>query len=453
MIDPMSNPDTSTQWKRESKLLVTVIGLLTLVALAYVARGVIPLIVLAAVFAYIFQPAVGWLTRHRVSRGLGTALCLLLLVIVLALLPVLLTPATVNGVSAIIDALLLLPDLVEKWTTEIAQSQPTLRLGGFALDLAAIMEQVQTSSEEAIGQFQLPSLDSMFEYVTTGLRTASGIVQTAVGIASSVVSAAFRTFLLAVLIFFLTKDGWQVGGKINELILPPYRAEIEELGRRLDAVWKSFFRGQILLSLVVGFIVFIATSLLGLPGALVLGLLAGVLEVIPNLGPVIALIPAVLVALVQGSNFLPVSNLAFALIVVLVYTLIQQIENNFLVPRIMGQSLKLHPIFVLVGVVVGASFAGILGAFLAAPVLASLKVLGIYAHAKLIDQDPLVQPSVIVDIDPAANALESPWSRLKRWFDQRRNSGQPALDDAELKLDAARDTPPPAASTEEDGER
>ncbi|MEI2693342.1 MAG: AI-2E family transporter [Anaerolineae bacterium] len=243
------------------------------------------------------------------------------------------------------------------------------------------------------------------------------------------------------------------GARSTSSILPPYRAEIEELGRRLDAVWKSFFRGQILLSLVVGFIVFIATSLLGLPGALVLGLLAGVLEVIPNLGPVIALIPAVLVALVQGSNFLPVSNLAFALIVVLVYTLIQQIENNFLVPRIMGQSLKLHPIFVLVGVVVGASFAGILGAFLAAPVLASLKVLGIYAHAKLIDQDPLVQPSVIVDIDPAANALESPWSRLKRWFDQRRNSGQPALDDAELKLDAARDTPPPAASTEEDGER
>lgn len=449
----MFNPDTSTQWKRESKLLVTVIGLLTLVALAYVARGVIPLIVLAAVFAYIFQPAVSWLERRRVPRGLGTALCLLLLVIVLALLPVLLTPATVNGVGAIIDALLLLPDLVEKWTTEIAQSQPTLRLGGFALDLAAIMEQVQTSSEEAIGQFQLPSLSSMFEYLATGLRTASGIVQTAVGIASSVVSAAFRTFLLAVLIFFLTKDGWQVGGKINELILPPYRAETEELGRRLDAVWKSFFRGQILLSLVVGFIVFIATSLLGLPGALVLGLLAGVLEVIPNLGPVIALIPAVLVALVQGSNFLPVSNLAFALIVVLVYTLIQQIENNFLVPRIMGQSLKLHPLFVLVGVVVGASFAGILGAFLAAPVLASLKVLGIYAHAKIIDQDPLAQPSVIVVVDPAANAMQSPWSRLRRWFDQRRNSGQPALDGSAPDLDAAKEAATPPAAEGDEGPR
>jgi hypothetical protein len=178
-----------------------------------------------------------------------------------------------------------------------------------------------------------------------------------------------------------------------------------------------------------------------------------VLEVIPNLGPVIALIPAVLVALVQGSNFLPVSNLAFALIVVLVYTLIQQIENNFLVPRIMGQSLKLHPLFVLVGVVVGASFAGILGAFLAAPVLASLKVLGIYAHAKIIDQDPLAQPSVIVVVDPAAKAMQSPWSRLRRWFDQRRNSGQPALDGSAPDLDAAKEAATPPAAEGDEGPR
>jgi predicted PurR-regulated permease PerM len=449
----MSEPGAPTQWKRETKILVTVIGLLTLVALVYLARDVIPLIVLAAVFAYIFQPVVGWLERHRVSRGLGTTLCLLLLVIVVALLPVLLTPATVNGVRAIIDVLLLLPDLIERWTTEIAQNQPTIRLAGFSLDLAAAMDQMRASSEEAIGQFQLPSLSSLFEYITTGLRTASGIVQTAVGIASSVVSVAFRIFLLAILIFFLTKDGRHFGAKINELILPSYRPEIEELGRRLDTVWKSFFRGQILLSLIIGFIVFIATSVLGLPGALVLGLLAGLLEVIPNLGPVLALIPAVLVALVQGSNFLPVSNLVFALIVVGVYVLIQQIENNFLVPRIMGQSLKLHPIFVLVGVVVGASFAGILGAFLAAPVLASLKVLGLYAHAKLVDQDPLAEQPVTVAVDPAAGKKKGLWSRLRHWFDQRRNASQPAPADSAPELDAAQDPAPPIAAEGVEGPR
>ncbi len=435
----MMDPDSPTQWKRESKILVTVIALLVIVALAYLSRDIIPLIALAAVIAYIFQPMVGWLERRRVPRGLGASLGLLLLVVILALLPVLLTPAIVNGVRSIIDVLVRLPDLFEQWVADIARNQPSISVAGFSLDLAATIEEFQASAEDAIGQFQLPSLSDLFEYITTGLRTAGGIVETAVGIASGVVSAAFSTFLLAVLIFFLTKDGRQLGVWINGLVLPQFRPEMEEVGRRLDIVWKSFFRGQILLSLVVGFIVFIATSLLGLPGALVLGILAGLLEVIPNLGPVLALIPAVLVALVQGSNFLPVSNVVFALIVVGVYVLIQQIENNFLVPRIMGQSLKLHPLFVLVGVVVGTSFAGVLGAFLAAPVLASLKVLGLYAHAKIIDQDPLVQPPVTVAVETDAKPRQGLWRRLRRWLDRRKDSTSPAPSVAETGSDTRAD--------------
>lgn len=419
----MNISGASPRWNRDTKVLVTVISLLVLVALVYLARNVIPLIALAAVIAYILQPAVGWLERHRTPRSVATMLCLLLLIVLLALVPVLLTPATVNGVRSIIDVLIKLPDSFDQWTTEIAESQPTISLGGFTLDLAAVVEEMQTSVDETMSQFRLPDLSALLEYALTGLRTAGGIVETAVGIASGVVSAAFRTLLLLVLIFFLTKDGWRMGQWLKGITLPQYQPEMVELGRRLDSVWTSFFRGQLLLALVVGSIVFVATSLLGLPGALVLGILAGVLEVIPNLGPVLALIPAVLVALVQGSNVLPVSNLVFALIVVGVYVLIQQIENNILVPRIMGQSLNLHPIFVLVGVVVGASFAGVLGAFLAAPVLASLKVLGLYAHAKITDQDPLAEPPVtLVIIEPGESWLE----RFKRLFRRRGAAPAPA---------------------------
>lgn len=419
----MNNSGASVRWNRDTKFLVTVIALLVIVALAYLARNVIPLIALAAVIAYILQPAVGWLERHRLPRGLGTALCLLLLIVLLALLPVLLTPPTVNGVRSIIDVLIQLPEELDQWTTDIIERQPTISLGGLTLDLAATLEEMQSSTEEAMSQFRLPSLSALLEYTLTGLRTAGGIVETAAGIASTVVSAAFSTLLLAVLIFFLTKDGRRAGSWLQQMILPEYQPEMIELGRRLDLVWKSFFRGQLLLALVVGAIVFVATSLLGLPGALVLGILAGVLEVIPNLGPVLALIPAVLVALVQGSNTLPVSNLVFALIVVGVYVLIQQIENNFLVPRIMGQSLNLHPLFVLVGVVVGASFAGVLGAFLAAPVLASLKVLGLYAHAKITDQDPLSEPPITLAV---VEPLESWLARFKRLLSARGNSPAPA---------------------------
>lgn len=419
----MNNSGASVRWNRDTKFLITVIALLVIVALAYLARNVIPLIALAAVIAYILQPAVGWMERHRLPRGLGTALCLLLLIVLLALLPVLLTPPTVNGVRSIIDVLIQLPEELDQWTTDIIERQPTISLGGLTLDLAATLEEMQSSTEEAMSQFRLPSLSALLEYTLTGLRTAGGIVETAAGIASTVVSAAFSTLLLAVLIFFLTKDGRRAGSWLQQMILPEYQPEMIELGRRLDLVWKSFFRGQLLLALVVGVIVFVATSLLGLPGALVLGILAGVLEVIPNLGPVLALIPAVLVALVQGSNTLPVSNLVFALIVVGVYVLIQQIENNVLVPRIMGQSLNLHPLFVLVGVVVGAGFAGVLGAFLAAPVLASLKVLGLYAHAKITDQDPLSEPPITLAV---VEPLESWLARFKRLLSARGNSPAPA---------------------------
>jgi predicted PurR-regulated permease PerM len=424
----MTAPTAPPRWNRDTKILVTVIALLVFVALAYLARNVITVIALAGVVAYVFQPVVGWLERRRIPRGMSAALCLLLLVVLLALVPVLLTPAIVDGVRSIIDVLIRLPELFEQWATDLAENQPVLSIAGFTLDMTAAFEEFQASLTETVGEIQLPSLSDLMNYLMTGVRTAGGIVQTAVGIASSVVSAALSTLLLAVLIYFLTKDGRQLGVTVKSLVLPAYQPEVEELGRRLDVVWKSFFRGQIVLSLVVGFVVFVSTSLLGLPGALVLGILAGVLEVIPNMGPVLALIPAVLVALVQGSNLLPVSNLIFALIVVLVYVVIQQVENNYLVPRIMGHSLNLHPVFVLIGVVVGASFAGILGAFLAAPVLASLKVLGLYAHAKIVDRDPLAEPPVVEAVKVNRKPRNRPW---RRWLQQPTNRSRPAPENAD----------------------
>jgi predicted PurR-regulated permease PerM len=422
-----------------------VIALLVGVALAYLARNVISLLALAAVIAYVFQPAVGWLERRRVPRGLGAALCLLLLVLLVALGPVLLAPAIINGVRSIIDVLIRLPDLFQQWAANIIVDQPLISVAGFTLDIAAVVEELQASVADTLGQIQLPSLADLVDYVTTGLSTAGAIVQTAVGIASTVVSAALSTLLLVVLIYFLTRDGRQLSISLKNLTLPEYRPEVEELGRRLDVVWKSFFRGQIALSLIIGAVVTLSTYLLGLPGALVLGILAGILEVVPNLGPVLALIPAVLVALVQGSDVLPVSNVVFALIVVGVYVLIQQIENNYLVPRIMGHSLNLHPLFVLVGVVVGASFAGVLGAFLAAPVLASLKVLGLYAHAKILDRDPWSEPPVAEAV-PIPRQLRDPWwhrwrHALRQRLDRRRLGQGGAAPDGAVLPDAI----PPAA--------
>jgi predicted PurR-regulated permease PerM len=112
------------------------------------------------------------------------------------------------------------------------------------------------------------------------------------------------------------------------------------------------------------------------------------MELIPNLGPFLAAVPAVIVALIQGSTYLGVNNLIFALIVVGLYILIQQLENTLIVPRILGEAVDLHPLVVMVGVVVGASAAGILGALLAAPVIASVREIASYLYAKILGEEP-----------------------------------------------------------------
>jgi len=150
------------------------------------------------------------------------------------------------------------------------------------------------------------------------------------------------------------------------------------LGSRVLGLWVAYVKGQLLISLLIGALTWIVSAGIGLSGAAVLGALAGVLESIPNLGPLIALVPAVAMALWKGSSVIPVSNWVFALIVVGAYLAVQQIGNLFLQPRILSEQLRLPPLVVFLALIVGAAVAGVLGAYLAVPVLATLREFGVY---------------------------------------------------------------------------
>jgi GNAT superfamily N-acetyltransferase len=133
---------------------------------------------------------------------------------------------------------------------------------------------------------------------------------------------------------------------------------------------------------------------------------------VPNLGPIIAAIPAVAVAFFEGSTWIPLSNAWFAVLVLGLYILIQQIEGNVLLPRVMGRSLDLHPLAVLVAVIAGGSLAGILGMLLAAPTLATLRVLLKYLYRRLTDQDPFPEKQ---QPEPSRPGLARRlWYRLRR---------------------------------------
>jgi predicted PurR-regulated permease PerM len=260
--------------------------------------------------------------------------------------------------------------------------------------VGALASQVQANSQQT--QY-VPSVNDILDTIQQFLSATTNVVGSTYSIGLNVVGTVFSTFLAILVTFFvslyMTMDAPRIQSYFHSLFPTSYRSELADLLRRIGLVWQSFLRGQLILSIVVGMTTWLALSVVGMPGALIFGILAGLLEVVPNLGPILAMIPAVITALIQGSNVLGpmgIDNIGFALITVGIYFLIQQLENNILVPRIIGDSINLHPIVVICAVAVGLSTAGILGALLAPPIVATFRVIGSYIHAKLLDYQPFV---------------------------------------------------------------
>jgi predicted PurR-regulated permease PerM len=156
----------------------------------------------------------------------------------------------------------------------------------------------------------------------------------------------------------------------------------------INAIWSAFFRGQLLLVLIVAVIITIGGLILGLPFALAMGVLAGLLEFLPSLGHGIWLVIAALLMLFRGSTWIPLPNWVLTLVVVALHGVFQQVDLNILIPSIIGRRVRLHPLVIILGIVAGASLAGVLGILLAAPTIASMRVIGRYVQARLFDMEP-----------------------------------------------------------------
>lgn len=359
------------QWSDDTKRWVVtagaVLGGLALVAM----RNVITPFVLGAVLAYILFPVSNAL--HRLTRlpyTLAAALIYLLLLLNLVLLPATLVPGVIHQISTINVDLNSIVNAIR----DLAGRYQTIEILGFPVDLTPVYQQLIASITGLVTTVVPRSLNAFTAF-------ASGFASTLIGL-----------ILTLVVSFYLTKDAHRIGRYLDNLAPADYRDAVALLRHEVGQIWDAFFRGQLLLCLVIGVATGSALWLVGVRQALMLGLLAGVLEIIPNLGPVLAAVPAVLLALLQGSTRLSISPMWFALLVAGLYVVIQQVENNYLVPRIIGSSVKLHPVVVLLGVVAGASLAGVLGIFLAAPMLATVRVVARYCYDKLQDK-PILPPA------------------------------------------------------------
>lgn len=369
----------SKRWSRPTKWLVIIGSLLALVWIVYRFSQIISPLAIAVILAYVLNPPVKFLTtRAKLSRTLAVVSVYLALVVILSLVLVSFVPSLIQQVTNInVD----FQNIVEGISRFF--EQPLFALG-FYIDLRDVYQEVSGTLENIVSPL--------------ASRTVSFLIDLASGL-------AWLIFVLIVS-FYLLKDGDKLGRSLNELVPAEYQEEIHRLVGEINVTWSAFFRSQLVLCAVIGTLVGVTMAVVGVRNALILGIIAGLLEIIPNIGPTIAAIPAVLIAYFQGSNHLPLSNGWFALLVISLYVVIQQLENNFLVPRIIGRSLKLHPLVVIVGAIAGATLAGILGIFLAAPTLASLRIVGNYVYCRLLDLEPFGEPILSPSASLGINSVE-----------------------------------------------
>jgi predicted PurR-regulated permease PerM len=377
----------SPRWSDATKFWVITLGTLLAGLVLYRLRHLIPLVGLAIILAYVLNPLVNLMTlRGRLTRTLATGVIYLGFLALIVVVPALFVPSLLEQARAIDRTLVqnVVQNLIAYFQSY--SQQATLNILGLVIDLRPLYDQIIQNLEQL-------SSSLVSQTIRFLLGFASGFASTLVGL-----------LLILVLSFYMVKDAQLIVGYLEALIPEAYREEMVGLAREIDQVWRDFFRGQLLLGAVVGIITGIGLAILGVPNALLLGIVAGVLEFIPNIGPTIAAIPAILIAFFQGSAHLALSNFWFAVVVALLYVVIQLVENNVLVPRIIGGSVHLHPVVVLIGVFAGASVAGILGIFLAAPTIASARIIGRYVYYKLLDRPAgVVHPPE----EPAEEELET----------------------------------------------
>lgn len=380
------NQQPDTEWRLETKYLVAIGLVIFALFVIYLMRPVLSLLVLASLIAFVANPIIHFLNhRLKIPRRAAVAVTYLLASLFLLIIPFILLPQIVNAVNFL--AQLNFSELINNtriWaeTALIQLRENDIRFLGFTIEVDQIVDPILGGLQNVspADPVEPPSLSTLFSALGRALTTSLGLV---LGVAGSVAAGVASFILMILASIYISQDSHKLKELIVHSLPPAYQPEIESLLYRLRITWNNFLKGQLTLMILIGVIVWVGATILGLRGALALGILSGFLELLPTLGPLLAIIPAIIVALTQGSSHFALNNWVFTLIVIGFYVAVQQIENVLIVPRLMGRAVKLHPLVVILGVFVGALSFGILGAILATPVIASVKEILRYLYLKI----------------------------------------------------------------------
>ena len=355
------------QWTLSFRYVVGILVFAAFIAFVFYARDAVRNLVIAAFVAYLISPVVEYLyTRTRMSRKTAVNIVYFSALILLVGVPATLTPIFYDEVQIVIQDILDLSDQIGGML-----SKP-VHFGNLVFHLEAWGNNLT--------QLQGAFLNPIPEQALKLLETTS---------------LGALWFLVVIVSVYLFLSEWpRMRESMFAWVLPPYRAEMEELYQRIRRVWMAYLRGQIVLMIIVGVVFTIVWTIMGIPGALVLGVIAGLFTLIPDVGPAIAVAIAAGVALLEGSSWIrfsditSINNFFVAGIVVATYLVLINLKNFFLRPIIMGRSVHMNEGLVFIVIVIATILEGILGALLVVPVIATVVLIAGYIQRKVLGMPP-----------------------------------------------------------------
>ncbi len=355
------------QWSLPFRYTMGIIIFIAIVALLIYAREAVKMLVIAAFVAYLISPAVAVLMqRTNLSRTASVNIVYFSALIFLVGIPATLTPIFFDEIQIVARDLL---DLSKEASSLL--SQP-VQFGGMVFHFEQL--------GESIAHLQDTVLTPLPEEALALLETTSVNV---------------LWFLVIIVSVHLFMSEWpHMRDWMIDLAPDPYHNDMRELYKRLRNVWMAYLRGQIVLMVVVGIVFTIAWLIIGIPGALVLGVLAGLFTLIPDVGPFLAAALAVGVALLEGSTWIRLSdspnmnNLIVAGIVLVAYLVLINLKNFFVRPIIMGRSLHMNEGLIFIAIMIATILEGIMGALLIVPLLASVIVIMEYLRRRVLGLEP-----------------------------------------------------------------
>jgi len=312
-----------------------------------------PPIILAFIAYYLLNPIVNLLERIRIKRIWGIIIIIL-------------------GLSGILTGIILL-------TAPAIEAQVIDLIANFPAYLQQMGVGITTWLQNS---FLGPYYEEGYNWIVSNFNDIPGIIggyvvnafQGVRNLATTVTNVVVTIVTFPFILFFLLKDGSRFKKYSLNLLPPKFRKDADQILKNMDTQVGSYIQGQIIVATCIGLLLFIGYLIIGLDYAITLAIIAAVTSVIPYLGPMIAIIPAIIIALVE-SPFMLVK-------LAIVWAAVQFLEGNLISPNIMGRTMKIHPLTIIVVLLIAGNLFGIIGVILGIPGYAILKVFVTYLYDK-----------------------------------------------------------------------